>query len=453
MKKSRDFTSGSPGKQLLVFALPLIASMVLQNLYNAADSVIVGRYVGETALAAVGTTAHVSSLILMLISGATLGMSVIVSQFYGAKDIAGVKKTVATSVYIIVILSLVFSVVGAVFSRHLLKLIQVPDNVIDDATLYLRIIFLGSIATAMYNMANSLSRAMGDSVTPMIVLIITCILNVFLNILFVTKFNLAVAGVAYATVIATAISAVVCWILIWFRLPVLHPQREHLKPDREIVKTVAKLGLPSALQSSSLSLGVILLQAIVNGFGSTVMAAFSAATKIEALVSYPPGGVTQGMQVFTGQNVGAGKYDRVHQGFNAAVKMIAVYSVISAAVMIGFGGPLVSIFTSEGGEMVRMGKIYLIYSGLGVFFCGLIHLCKSTLTGAGDAAASVYVTVVELTVRVASAFVLSRYTPLGYIGAFLGTPIGWVCSGAYGFFRYKRGRWKEKRIVKEAAQN
>lgn len=446
----QDFTTGPPVRKLLIFAVPFIVSTVLQNLYGAADSVIVGRYVGETAMAAVGTTTAVTSLVLMFMSGATLGMSVVAAQFRGAGDTANLRRTVSTSMYLITVLSLLFGAVGIVLAEPLLRLIQVPPEALDDAVRYLRIIFFGSAATAYYNMANSLSRAMGDSMTPMVVLVIASVLNIGLNLLFVARFAMGVAGVGYATVIATALSAAASWALLLRKIPLLRLRGEDWRPSLRIAGIVARVGLPSALQTSSLSLGRLLMQSMVNGFGTTVMAAFSAATKIEAFISYPPGGITGGMQIFTGQNVGANKLERVHLGYRGAALAVILYSMASGVVMCFFGRELVALFDPDNVEMARIGGIYLVWSGIGVTFCGILELSKSTLIGAGDTASSVYATITDMGVRLAAAFLLSRTAGLGYVGLFLGTPIGWLAASALSYGIYKQGRWKRKRIAAQA---
>ena len=444
-KVARDFTTGNPTKQLTLFAMPIVVSMILQNLYTVVDMIVVGQFVGDDALAAVGTTGSMSMLVLMLMQGATMGMSVVVSQFFGAKEEKMVKKAVVTSFYLIIALALIFGALGAVFSRQLLQLIRVPDNILGDATTYLRIIFMGSIATAMYNMVAQISRATGDSVTPMVMLIISSILHIGLDILLVGQFHLSVSGVAYSTIISSLIAAAVCFIQTWRKMPLLHPTRETAKIDANVVKMVFKIGIPSALQSSTLALGQIAVQTIVNGFGSTVIAAYTAATKIEALVSYPPGGFTGAMQVFAGQNVGANNFKRVRRGFKDTFIIILVYSVISATVMAVFGRQLTSLFTSTGGKMLDIGQEYLIMAAIGTVFCGLLQLTKSTLNGAGDAAAGVWVSVLELAGRILGAFILARY--VGYIGAFAGGPIGWLIGSIFGSIRYLSGSWTKKRLV------
>lgn len=449
--KTIDFTTGHPARQLLLFSWPLILAMVLQNFYNMADTLVVGRFVGDTAMGAVGTAGTVTNVMLMLVSGATQGTSVVISQFVGAKDELNVKKTLMTATYIIVALALVFGFLGMTMSTTILRWINVQGEALELAAIYLRIIFAGTVATALYNMGYIISRSLGDSVTPMIVLIVTSILNVGLNVLFVAGFDMGVAGVAYATVIATVISAVVCWTILWKKVPIIRPSRETIRPDGEIAGVIVRIGIPSALMSSTNMIGILVVQTLVNGFTTAtlpVMAAYAAATKIEAMISYPPGGLSQGMQILAGQNAGAGKFDRIGHGLAAAIRIIAGYSVFCAAILILFGKGLMGFFTSTP-VTVDIGYAYLFITGIGVFFCGVVFTVRYTLNGAGDASASAILSVVELVVRVICAYGFSHFTSLGYIGIFLGTPCGWLVASAVGVTRYKSGKWKQKRIVKE----
>lgn len=443
-----DFTVGPPMVKLIQFALPIVAVYILQNLYHTADALVVGRFVGENALAAVGSSGQVTGLVLTLISGATLGMSVVASQYIGAKDFAMFKKTIVTSFYLIMAMSMLFSVLGAILARPLLRLMQTPENIIDDATVYLRIIFLGSSVTALYNMSNSISRALGDSITPMVVLVISAVLNVGLNLLFVLVFKLAVAGVAYATVLATALSAVACVIILVKKKPVIKPTADTLGWNGKIAKTVIKIGVPSALQSSSMSLGNVLLQSITNTFGSTVIAAFSAATKIDNLISWPPGGFTSAMQYYTGQNIGAGKPERIKEGVKASLIVVIGYSAVAALITIPFRTSLMRLFSTGEGEMIEVGAKYLVIVASFWSFAGINHLFKSLLTGAGDAMAAIYCNIAEMGVRLLLAFVLSR--TLGYIGIFISAPCGWFASAMAGILLYWKGKWKEKGVVKTA---
>jgi len=244
-RASTDFTTGNPVKKLVIFSLPLIAVLVLQGLYNTADSIVVGRWVGEEALAAVSAPGSITTLTLMVVHGAATGVSVVLAQYIGAKDETMVKKIVATGAYLIMGLSVVMGILGAIFAPQLLMLIDVPENIVDDAVLYLRVVFLATPISSLYNLSTSISRSTGDSMTPMIVLLICAILNVGLNILFVAVFSLAVAGVAYATVIAQTVSAIVCVMIVWRRQPMIRPTKETARFDKQVLRDVVKIGVPS----------------------------------------------------------------------------------------------------------------------------------------------------------------------------------------------------------------
>ena len=450
-KAIRDFTQGNPTKELLMFSLPIACTLILQSFYNMADTLIVGNFVGDTAMGAVGTAGTVSGVLLMLVYGLSTGMGVVVSQFIGAKDYKNVKKSMMTAMYIVIGVSLLMTVIGISFSQAILRMMHVEGETLEMAVVYLRIIFAGTIAVAFYNMGNVLSRSLGDSVTPMIVLIITAVMNIALNILFVTVFHMKTDGVAYATVLANIISAISCWTILWRKTEAIHPDAEALKPDKEAAKLILKIGIPATLQNSTMTIGALLIQTMINDFTTPtlpIMAAFAAATKVEQLIAYPPGGVSDGMQTFAGQNVGAGKFDRVGKGLTSCFKIIAVYSIFSACVL-GFGGRfLMGLFTSTEAT-IMIGSYYLIATAIGIFFNGIDYTFRFTLTGAGDATASTVLSVIGLVMRVGIAYVLAYFTPLGYIGIFIGTPASWALNSIFGMIRYKSGKWKEKCLIKQ----
>lgn len=444
-KEKYDFTVGKPLGKLVRFALPVVAVYILQSLYNTADTIVAGRYISEDALSAVGASGQVTGLVLTLISGATLGMSVVVAQYFGAKDMERLRRSITTSLYIILVLSAVFSVVGAVLARPILRLMQTPDEILEDAAVYLRIIFLGSTATALYNMANSISRSLGDSMTPMIVLIVTAVLNVGLNVLFVVVFHMGVPGVAYATIIATALAALTCAAILARKMPFILPVRHMGTWDRDIAKSVVKIGIPSALQSSSLSLGNVMVQGIVNSCGKTFIAAFTSATKVDNFISWPPGGFTSAMQYYTGQNIGAGKPERIRHGVKVSLLVVVIYSSIMAAVTIPLAPAFMRLFTTAEGEMVHIGARYLQIVAPFWSFAGINHMFKSILTGAGDAVSAIFVSLAEMFCKLVLSFVFSRFW--GFTGVIIAAPIGWFASAAMGFVIYRRGKWKNKSIV------
>jgi len=444
-RASTDFTTGNPVKKLVIFSLPLIAVLVLQGLYNTADSIVVGRWVGEEALAAVSAPGSITTLTLMVVHGAATGVSVVLAQYIGAKDETMVKKIVATGAYLIMGLSVVMGILGAIFAPQLLMLIDVPENIVDDAVLYLRVVFLATPISSLYNLSTSISRSTGDSMTPMIVLLICAILNVGLNILFVAVFSLAVAGVAYATVIAQTVSAIVCVMIVWRRQPMIRPTKETARFDKQVLRDVVKIGVPSMLQSSASSIGNVLISRVLNGFGSTVIAAYHSALKIEMLISYAPGGFTTGMQVWTGQNIGAKKYDRIKLGYNVTAIIIVAYTAVSMAIMLIFGRPLVGVFT-DGAEFIDIGAKYLAITCTGLLQVGFVFLSRSTLVGAGDAKAALVTSLLELGSRLVAAFVLSHF--FGYVGFFFTGPVGYTVGAIYATARYLSGKWKDKALVK-----
>lgn len=448
MAKARDLTQGNPMRLIVGFAIPLVIGSIFQQLYNIADTIIVGRFVGENALAAVGSAGSLTGLLIMLIMGATSGMSVVVSQYYGLGDIQTMKKTVVNSLYLIVLAAIIVTVVGLLFTRPLFKLINVPAEALEYAVEYMTIIFFGIIATAIYNMMSALLRALGDSVTPLIILILSSVLNIGLNLLFVLKFNMKVAGVAYSTIIATAISAIVCVVYAWIKIPILRFGKEHMKPDPKIIKMIGKIGMPSMLLSSTVSLGMLIIQAIINKYGATVSAAYTAALKIETLFTFPSSGIAGAMQVYSAQNAGIGRYDRIKEGFKAGVKLILSYDVIAIIALFLLGKPLLDLFTEEGGEVVKIGYNYTCMIALGLPFVGILLLSRNTMLGAGDAMVPFFMGALELLGRFLCSFLLA--IPFGYLGVFMGTPVAWVLACAFGLWRYKQGKWMTKALTKNA---
>lgn len=446
-KQKYNFTSGPIVKPLILFAIPLAISFTLQNLYNMADMIVVGRFLGENAIAAVGTTNSIFMLITMMITGATVGISVVVSQYFGGGEEKMVKKAVYTGLYIVVSLGIIFSIIGAIFSRQLLLLISTPENVIDDAALYLRIVCVGALATALYNFAGQLMRALGDGITAMIMLIIASVLNVGLNLLFIAVLKTGVEGVAYATVIAMAFSAVSCAVIALKKLPILRPTKETAAFDKEVALQIAKIAAPAALQQSTTSLGSLCVQSGINSFGSMVMAAFNAANKLETVFTFPPGGLTQALQVVVGQNMGAEKPERVKTGVKYTFIIQEAYHIVTGIILIVFGKNLLGLFVTGASDLMDIGYVYLVMIAIGSLANAVRSLTLATLTGSGDAGAALMVSAVELCGRIIGAFVLAKI--FGYPGVFLSTPLAWTLGAIYGSIRYFSGKWKDKAVVRK----
>jgi len=405
---------------------------------------IVGRYVGADALAAVGTTGNITNLLLMLMGGATSGVSVVVAQIYGSGDSSRMRESVATSFALVSLLAVVLGALGMVFTMPLLRLINVPENVMGDAALYMRIILAGALVTGLYNMASSLLRAMGDSVTPLIFLIVSSVLNVVMNLLFVAKLRMGVAGVAYATVIATALSAISCIIYGWIRMPQLRFGLKDLRLDLALTAMIAKVGLPSSLMSSTINIGMIMIQALVNSYGSTVMAAYTLGLKMEGLFGCLAFSVAGAMQIFAGQNVGAGNYERVRKGFRAALMISMCYIAVASPCLLLFGKNILGLFTTDSAEVIRIAYQYCVMIALSEPFVVLLITTRNTMHGAGDAMIPLVMGLFELISRFICSYFLS--IPFGYIGVFLGTPLAWVSAATMGIIRYRSGKWETKRL-------
>lgn len=449
-RKTYDFTEGSIGGKIFRFSLPLIAVLVLQSLYNMADTIVIGRFVGDLAMGAVGAAGSLVNIVLLLIAGLTQAASVIIAQCKGARDEKGIRTTFSTSIIVSVVVSIILGIVGVIIAPYLCQLMGLEPETARMATIYLRIMFFGAPVTTLYNLGNAISRSMGDSVTPMVVLIVTAILNVFLNIWFVVSFHLDVAGVAYATVLSTAISAVVCFVLIWRKIPMIRPQsKDEIRPDGKIVKLMFKIGVPGALQSSTMAIGAVIMQTLVNDFTTPtfpVLAAYTAATKTEQLISFPPGGISNGLQVFVGQNTGAGKHDRIRKGLSFTMKAILVYSIISGLILAFFGKPLTAIFTSTEATQ-RIGADYLLLISPFLFFTGVSYTLRTLFIGAGNMKVALINSFLELAVRFAVAYLLAYYTPLGYKGIFLASGISWAASSLHSFICFRMGLWKRKSVM------
>ena len=439
-----NLTKGNPTKLLLRFIAPMLVSTMFQQFYNIADTMVVGRYVGPDALAAVGTTGNVTNLLLMLMGGATSGVSVVVAQIYGSGNTAKMRQSVATSFILVSVLALFLGGLGIALTIPVLRLINVPENIMADAALYMRIILAGAIASGLYNMSSSLLRAMGDSVTPLIFLVVSGVLNVVLNIVFVAVCGMEVAGVAIATIIATAISAVACMIYGWHKMPMLRFGLKDMKMDLKLTMMIAKIGVPSSLMSSTVNIGMIMIQALVNSYGSTVMAAYTLGLKMESMFNSVSFSLSGALQIFAAQNVGAGDYKRVKEGFRAGLKLALCYVAVAGPALLILGKWILGLFTPDDPEVVRIAYQYCSMIAVSYPFVVILITTRNTMHGAGDAMIPFVMGMCELISRFICSYFLS--IPLGYIGVFLGTPLAWVTACIMGVIRYRSGKWMTKRL-------
>lgn len=427
----KDMTKGSPTKLLLYFSIPLLIGNVFQQLYNMMDTIIVGRILGINALAAVGSTGSLSFLVLGFVWGLTGGFAVISAQKYGARDYDGLRRAVTTSIRLSLILSILLTALSVAITRPLLQLMNTPDDIIDDAYTYIIVIFAGIIATFAYNMISCILRALGDSKTPLYFLIVSSVLNIVLDIIFIVCFHLGVAGAAYATVISQAVAALLCFFYTAKKYPILRLTKKDWAFSKELTIKHLQLGLPMAFQFSITAIGTVVLQGALNLFGPAKIAAYTAACKVEQLVTQPASSFGVTMANYSGQNLGAGEYDRIRDGVKKCCYLTIAFAVGAAAIVLLFGEPLTRLFVSRDNaemltEVLSSAKQYLMIVAFPFPILHLIFVFRNALQGIGRSFMPLMAGVFELIVRVVAAFTLPQI--IGFAGVCLAGPLAWVSA-------------------------
>ena len=441
-------TNGGVLGHILRFTVPLLIGNLFQQLYNLVDSLVVGNYVGEQALAAVGTCGSMNFLFFSLCSGLAVGIGIIVAQFFGAKNEKKVKETIANSYYIIVTASIFVSVLGILLAPALLRMLNTPDHIIGDSILYMRTTCFGILAIAMYNGVAAILRALGDSKTPLYFLIFSSIVNVSLDLLFVLKFNWGVFGVAFATVIAQFSSATVSLIYAIKKIPYFQLKKEEIRPNRVIIRQSVRLGLPVAFQHSMIAVSMMVLQGVVNSFGDTIMAAYTVVSRIEQVVQQPYTSLGTAVVNFSGQNIGANKIDRVKKGFRYSAYVVLAFSLLMIPVAYLIGPQIVGLFGDDP-EVIRVGATALKINSLCYFGLGMIYVPRSVLNGCGDTAFSMINGVTEVACRILYSNIFTRIPVIGYWGIWITTGFTWVTTAIICVLRYLRGTWRYKRVVNQ----
>ena len=443
---TRDMTTGSPIKLILKFSVPMLIGNIFQQLYNMVDSVVVGKFVSKDALAAVGAASSSIFLMISLTFGLSMGISIVISQYFGAGDYDRVRRSIATAVYILIISSIIMGTVGFFATRPLLELLGTPMEVIHQSEIYMKICFLGIFGVVSYNGIAGILRALGDSITPLIFLIVASILNVVLDLVFVVGFYWGVPGVAIATVISQFVSGMSCIIYALYKIEILRVPVKELKPDREILSKCIRLGIPVALQNSFVSVSMMALQFVVNGFQAIVMAAYTVVNRIEQLVIQPFASLGAAVASFTGQNIGARKIDRVKKGIKSAVLLIFAFSIIMLPAMYFGGEYIMRLFTKkEDIDVVRYGVEGIRITSLFYSFVGLIFITRNFLSGAGDIKITMIMGLIEVVVRVIVSIHLSKI--IGFQGIFWASALNWFITGLFGGIRVLSGKWMNKSII------
>lgn len=441
----RNLTRGNPLNLLIALSIPQILSAILQLLYNTVDALVVGNIVGEAALAGVGLAQPINFLINSIMIGLSDGVSIIVGQYYGAKKYKEMRKTIGTAITSLVIVTLVFSLIGFLITDFSLEIINTPDDVFPYASAYLKIMFVGTIFTLMYNLYSGILRALGDARSPLIFLGIAAALNVILDIVFVSSFNMGTAGAAYATVISQGVSSAFCIFYVRKKMPILTLEKEDFKFEVDKFKLILRFGVPGALQMSIISIGNLLLQNLLNSYGTVAIAGYTAAVRIDSFIIMPYQNVGVALSNFTGQNIGAKLYDRVREGLRSAYKILIFISVIALPITYIFASDLVGIFlNSESGESIRIGALMLRDLVPFYIFLGLLNNTNGLLRGSGDNFFAMFGSLVSITLRVVCAYGLNEY--LGMRSIWISQGIGWIVAFLVVYLRFKNGRWKEKGV-------
>lgn len=442
-----DMTHGNPTKLITTFALPLLMGNVLQQLYNTVDSIVVGQYVGDVALAAVGTGFPIIFMVSSMFMGLGMGATIMISQFYGAQDMARVKKTVDTIYIGMMVGAIPLSILGMIFSGPLLRLIQVPDNTFPDAHLYMMIIFAGFIGSLGYNVNSGILQGLGDSRTPLIFLAIACLMNIVLDVVFVVVFSWGVAGVAIATIIAQASSWIFGVFYINRKYPELQINPRKMKFDKELFGRILKLGIPAGIQQALFSLGIMLLQSLVNGYGSDFMAGYNGANKLDTFAFMPIQSFATATTTYVGQNIGAGQMERVKQGARAGVKLAVAVGIGASALLVTFGPTLLRMFSNKP-EVIAAGMAYLYRVCPFYFMLGIMFILNGTMRGAGAMMTPMVSSIIsQWLARIPSAYILNHY--LGRDNMFFCFAIGWAIGLLITVINYLRGGWKGKSVVTE----
>ncbi len=442
----KDLTTGKESKLILQFATPMLLGNVFQQMYNIVDSIIIGNFIGKEALAAVGASFPIIFALISMVIGFATGATIMIAQFFGAKRMDQVRHTIDTLYIVLFFASIFLSVVGVIFTDDIFKLIQLPEEVLPEATLYMRVYISGLVFFFGFNGTAAILRGLGDSKTPLYFLIISTIANILLDLLFVVVFNWGIAGVALATIIAQGGAFITAIFYLNRTHEVVRLSIRKLKFDRDIFRQSLRIGLPSGFQQTFVSIGLIAIVWIVNLFGTNVIAAFSIVMRIDSLASLPAMNFAAALSTFVGQNLGARKVERVRSGLIATFKMTSVISITITIVAILFSRTLLSVFTDDQ-AVIDIGEQYLIIVSSFYIIFSTLFVLNGVMRGAGDTLIPMFTTLVALWfVRVPVSYFLSQR--IGETGIWWAIPIGWFLGMILAWVYYLTGRWKKKTVVK-----
>ena len=450
-KYIKDMTEGEPLCLLLEFAIPLLIGNIFHQLYNLTDSIVVGRYLGKLPLGGIGATSSISALIHSLTSGLSIGIGIIVAHFFGAKEEQKVKNTIGNSYYFIFISSLLMGAIGFIFAENILNILKTPKDTLPYAVIYLRTISVGFIPSAFFVTISSILRALGDSKTPLIFSIISCIINIFLDLIIVIKFKFGIMGVGISTSISYFFSAFFCFIYANYTNSYFGLKFKNFIYSNDILYKVLKVGIPMALQNSFIALSLIAIQRVINQFGSDYVTSFTIIGRINTLVHHPYLSLGAAIATYTGQNIGAGKEERVKLGYFKAIIFSSLFALVIFILFQIFTKKIIGIFGNDP-SVIKIASQGLRFTCSFYVFLGFIHITRNLLNGAGDTKFSMINGMVECFARVCFSKPLTMIPFLGFKGIWLTTGITWFLNGMFCVMRYKQGKWKSLSLVNNRAK-
>ncbi len=440
-----DMTKGSPFRLIVKFIIPIVIGNIFQQFYNMVDTIIVGRFVGVKALAAVGATGTIMFLILGFMQGLTTGFTVLTAQRFGASDYAAMKKSVGNAAVLSIIITIIATVLSVIGMDTLLNVMNTPDDIFDMAREYIVIICLGMGCNILYNLLASILRAIGNSKIPLYFLIVSAILNIFLDIFLIVNVHMGVAGAAWATVISQGVSGILCLFYIIWKVELLHTKKEDWKLDYYCVRNQLSIGVPMALQFSITAVGTILVQSALNMLGSTVVAAYTAAGKVEQLVTQPYAALGMTMATYSAQNRGIDDVGRIRSGVRVANLLNIVYSILIGVVIVKAMPYVVSLFVSgEVSSILGYAQTYITVVSIFFIPLGMIFIYRNVLQGSGLSMLPMLGGVVELLSRSVLAFTAAQYR--SYLGVCLANAAAWLSAGVFLWIAYLfiARKWKKQ---------
>lgn len=437
-----DMTIGNPFKILWTFSLPMLLSSLFQQLYNIVDSIVAGKFIGVNALAAVGASYPITALFIAVAVGSSMGCSVVVAQIFGSKKYTTMKSAISTAIISLTSLSIILTILGSIFCKPLMRLLHTPENIFSDSALYLQIYISGIIFLFLYNTATAIFNGLGDSKTPLYLLIFSSIFNIILDLVFVITFKMGVSGVAWATFIAQGLSSILAIVCLIMRLRKIEVTEKYPYFSSYILKRISRIAIPSIMQQSFISVGQICVQGLVNSYGAIVVAGYSAAFRVHTIALTSMSTMSSALSSFTAQNIGAKKISRVKEGYKAAVAItLSICGGILILFLI-FAPKLIGLFvdSSESINVINVGTEFLRTLAPFYLVVGLKMVCDGVLRGAGAMKDFMFATFSDLILRVALSFILASI--IGYSGIWWAFPLGWIIGTALSVYFYYKGTWK-----------